>query len=93
MKYLNARQGYEATQAEIERLPDYHEAFKQYGYKIPVGQYRSVSNSTHGPVIIDVSPDPLSSYNRESLSHVRIVPPVRDQIVTPLDEAWQFSKY
>jgi hypothetical protein len=90
-KYLG-RDGYLATQAQIDALPDYHEAFKQYGYRIPTGQYRTISASTHEPAIIDVTADPLSSYNRECFSHVQIVP-VRDQIITKLDEENQFSKY
>ncbi len=72
MKYLG-RPRYEATAEEIAALPNYHEASNQFGYKLPVGQYRSVSTSGGcEPVIIDVIKDPLEG-TKEVFNRVRIV--------------------
>lgn len=79
---------YSATQAEIDALPSWHEA----GNRPALGMYRTVSASTHGPAIVEVVKDPIQG-TREVYSRIKIQPPVRDQIITKLDEENQFSKY
>lgn len=85
MTYLNSRDGYQMTQAEIDALPSWHEA----GNRPAVGMYRTVSVSTHEPAVIEVVSDPLTK-TREVFNRVRLV---RDAILSPLDEEFQFSKY
>jgi hypothetical protein len=92
MTYLG-RPGYKATAEEVAALPDYREAMEAHGmYAVPPGQYR-FEHRVGVWKIVDVAVNPISKWNNESYSDVQILPPVRDQIITKLDEENQFSKY
>ena len=89
MTYLG-REGYSATAAEFEALPDYRDAMKAHGiYSVPPGRYR-YEHRVGIWQVVDVAKNPIDKWNTENYSAVQIV---RDQIQTPLDEQFHFQKY
>ena len=89
MTYLG-REGYSATAAEFEALPDYRDAMKVHGiYTVPPGRYR-YEHRVGIWQVVDVAKNPIDKWNTESYSAVTIV---RDQIITALDDEQRFAKY